>query len=113
MRDLRRLLSYARPYRGRVVVAITSAFIVSVLSAISAGALQPIFGLVFQVGDAPRLSLPGPLREMGPALVARLPKSVASDAIMLLSLVSLVLLLGVVLRGVFAYLQSYLMNYVA
>lgn len=113
MRDLRRFLSYARPYSGRVVVAILSASIVSVLSAVSAGALQPIFGLLFHAGSTPHLSLPGPLREMGPALLARLPKSLASDAIMLLSFVSLVLLLGVILRGIFAYLQSYLMNYVA
>ncbi len=113
MRDLRRLLRYVRPYRGRIVVAIFATVLVSALSAISAGAMQPIFGLVFHVGSAPRLSLPGPFRDLGPKLLNRLPESFASDPIMLLSVVALFLLLGVILRGIFAYLQTYLMNYVA
>lgn len=113
MRDLIRLLNYARPYSGRVSVAIVSTLLVSALSAISAGALQPIFGLVFQSGNTPRLSLPGPLRDLGPYLLRLFPESVASNAISVLSVVALFLLLGVILRGVFAYLQGYLMSYVA
>ncbi|MFQ5847754.1 MAG: ABC transporter ATP-binding protein, partial [Candidatus Methylomirabilales bacterium] len=114
MKDLVRLLQYVRPYSGRMVVAILSTFLVSALGAISAGTMQPIFGLVFRQGEgAPQLSLPGPLRDLGPELLRRLPASVGSNAIMLLSLVALVLLLGVIARGIFAYLQGYLMNYVA
>ncbi len=113
MRDLRRLLRYVRPYRGRIVVAILSTVLVSALSAVSVGALQPIFGLVFHGGSAPRLSLPGPFRDLGPELLGRLPESLATDPIRLLSLVALFLLLGVILRGIFTYLQTYLMKYVA
>lgn len=113
MRDLRRLLRYARPYRARIIVAIVSGLVVSTLSAISVGALQPVFGLLFNVGDVPYLSLPGPLRTMGPEILRRLPESLASNAVMLLSLVALFLLLGVILRGTFAYLQGYLMEYIS
>ncbi len=113
MKDLRRLLGYARPYRFRVGMAILSAFAVSVLSAFSVGALQPIFGLLFHVGDAPRLSLPGALKGLGPELLRRLPESLASNVVMLLSVVALFLLLGVIVRGIFAYLQGYLMEYIA
>jgi len=113
MRDLWRLLRYSRPYSMRVVVAILATLLVSGFSAVSAGALQPIFGLVFHAGDSPRLSLPGPLRDLGPELLRRLPESLASDAVMLLSFAALVLLLGVIVRGVFTYLEGYLMNYIA
>ena len=113
MRDLLRLLRFSRPYRGRLCVAILSTLLVSGFSAVSAGALQPIFGLVFHAGDSPRLSLPGPLRDLGPALLRLLPESLSSDAIMLLSFAALVLLLGVILRGIFTYLEGYLVSYVA
>ena len=113
MKDLWRLLRYSRPYSKRVVVAILATLLVSGFSAVSAGALQPIFGLVFHAGDSPRLSLPGPLRDLGPELLRRLPESLASDAVMLLSFAALVLLLGVIVRGVFTYLEGYLMNYIA
>jgi ATP-binding cassette, subfamily B, bacterial MsbA len=113
MKDLVRLLRYARPYSGRVVVAILATLIVSGFSTFSAGALQPIFGLVFHVEDTPRLSLPGPLRDLGPELLHRLPEFLASDAIRLLSFAAVLLLVGVILRGAFSYLEGYLTNYVA
>jgi subfamily B ATP-binding cassette protein MsbA len=96
-----------------MVVAIVSTLLVSMLSAISAGALQPIFGLVFHVGSTPYLSLPGPFRDLGPLLLERLPKWLSSNATILLSFAALFLLLGVILRGIFSYFESYLMDYVA
>ena len=113
MRNLLRLFRYVRPYKARVVLAIFSTVVVSALGAVSAGALQPIFGLVFHAGSAPRLSLPGPLQDLGPRLLSRLPESLASNALTLLSLVALVLFLGTILRGIFSYLEEYLMSYVA
>ena len=113
MRSVLRLFRYARPYQARVVLAIFSTIVVSALGAASAGALQPIFGLVFNVGSVPRLSLPGPLQDLGPRLLSRLPESLASNTLTLLSLGVLVLLLGAILRGIFSYLEEYLMSYVA
>ena len=113
MKNLIRLFRYSRPYKGRVALAIFSTVVVSALGAASAGALQPIFGLVFHMGGAPRLSLPGPLQDLGPQLLSRLPESLASNALTLLSLGVLVLLLGAILRGIFSYLEEYLVSYVA
>jgi subfamily B ATP-binding cassette protein MsbA len=96
-----------------VFLAIFSTIVVSLLGAVSAGALQPIFGLVFHVGDAPRLSLPGPLQDLGPQLLSRLPESLTADALTLLSFGILALLVVGIVRGIFSYLEEYLMNYVA
>jgi subfamily B ATP-binding cassette protein MsbA len=113
MRNLFRLFRYTRPYKWRAVLAILSTIVVSLLGAASAGALQPIFGLVFRVGTVPRLSLPGPLQDLGPRLLSWLPESLASNALTLLSLCALALLVGTIIRGIFSYLEEYLMSYVA
>jgi subfamily B ATP-binding cassette protein MsbA len=88
-------------------------FIVSILSAASVGALQPVFGLLFRTDASPQLSLPGPLREWGVSVLQSLPDALASNPLTLLSVIAGALLVGVVLRGLLAYAQDYLVNYVA
>lgn len=93
-----RLLRYVLPYKGRVAAAILCMFIVSILSAVSVGALQPVFGLLFRTDASPQLSLPGPLREWGASVLQSLPDALASNPLTLLSVIAGVLFLGVVLR---------------
>lgn len=113
MTEFWRLLRYVLPYKGRVVIAILCMLIVSVLSAASVGVLQPVFGLLFRTETSPHLSLPGPLRQWGASLLQSLPAPLAANPLALLSLIATALLGGVVLRGLLAYAQEYLINYVA
>ena len=56
-----RFLRYARPYRGRVTLAIASLFLIALLNAISIGALQPVFdGLFIPDLSSTGISLPAP-----------------------------------------------------
>ncbi|MFQ5801285.1 MAG: ABC transporter ATP-binding protein [Candidatus Methylomirabilales bacterium] len=113
MKDFWRLLRYAMPYKGRVAAAILCMLLVSALSAVSVGTLQPVFGLLFRAGTIPHLSLPGPLRQWGVVLHQSLPAPLASNPLALLSLIAGFLLIGIMVRGILAYAQDYLVNYVA
>ena len=109
-----RFLRYARPYRGRIIVAIASLFLIALLNAISIGALQPIFdGLFIPDGGAAGISLPGPIKAALGNHLARLQRLLPEDRITFLSFLGAVLFAVFLAKGALTYLQQIQMRYVS
>ncbi len=109
-----RFLRYARPYRGRIIVAIASLFLIALLNAISIGALQPVFdGLFIPDGGAAGISLPGPIKAALGNHLARLQRLLPEDRITFLSFLGAVLFAVFLAKGALTYLQQIQMRYVS
>jgi subfamily B ATP-binding cassette protein MsbA len=109
-----RFLRYARPYRGRIVLAIASLFLISLLNAISIGALQPVFdGLFIPDGGTAGISLPAPIKAALENQLPRLQRLLPEDRINFLALLGAVLFGVFLAKGALTYLQQVQMRYVS
>ncbi len=109
-----RFLRYARPYRGRIVVAIASLFLIALLNAISIGALQPVFdGLFLPEGGSVGISLPRPVQAMLGRRLMLLQQLFRGDRVNLLSFIGAVLFAVILAKGALTYLQQIQMRYVS
>jgi subfamily B ATP-binding cassette protein MsbA len=112
--DFRRLLAFSRPYAGRVALAIACMFLGAGLSAVSIGALQPIFDLLFPSGgSAPGLSLPDGVRALLGGAVGRWQAAAAGRPLEALSLLCGVLAVAFLVKAGLTYAHQYLMQSVA
>ncbi|HLE81728.1 MAG TPA: ABC transporter transmembrane domain-containing protein, partial [Dehalococcoidia bacterium] len=109
-----RFLRYARPYRGRIILAIVSLFLIALLNAISIGALQPVFdGLFIPDGSTAGLSLPGPIKVMFGHQLGRLQQFMQEQRINVLLFLGAVLFVVFLAKGALTYLQQVQMRYVS
>ncbi len=109
-----RFLRYARPYRGRIVIAIVSLFLIALLNAISIGALQPVFdGLFIPDGGTIGISLPGPIKAALGSHLVRLQRILPEDRINFLSFLGAALFAVFLAKGALTYLQQIQMRYVS
>ncbi len=109
-----RFLRYARPCRGRIVVAIASLFLIALLNAISIGALQPVFdGLFIPEGGSVGISLPRPVQAMLGHRLVLLQQLFRGDRVNLLSFIGAVLFAVILAKGALTYLQQIQMRYVS
>ncbi len=109
-----RFLRYARPYRGRIVIAIVSLFVIALLNAISIGALQPVFdGLFIPEGGTVGISLPRPVQAMLGHRLVHLQQRFRGNRENLLGFIGAVLFAVFLAKGALTYLQQIQMRYVS
>lgn len=115
---LRRLLQFARPYRLRLVLGILGGALFGLTNAALMVQIKVVIDLVFPSEAAPPVTdqisrLPAFLRGVVESLAALMPKAASpttsAGIILVVSTIPLVMLL----RGVFSYLNLYLLNWVA
>lgn len=115
MTKFRRVLRYAAPYRGDILLSLVSMVLVAGLKVVSIGALQPIFDVLFGQGGLRLLArLPAWLR----ALVAltpleRLEGVMRAHPLTSLSYISAGVATCFVLKGLLEFVQEYRMTRVA
>lgn len=105
-----RLLHYAIPYRTIILVSFVCMILVSLLSAISIGALQPIVDLLF---SSERLSLPPLVQKLLGERIEALQDLLATHPLGFISSLCGFLFLSFLFKGFLIYCNEYLMHYTA
>jgi len=105
-----RLLHYAIPYRPVILISFVCMILVSLLSAISIGALQPIVDLLF---SSERLSLPPLVKKLLGERIKVLQDLLATHPLGFISSLCGLLILGFLFKGFLIYCHEYLMHYTA
>jgi len=114
LQQFARFLRYAIPYRGRIILSIACLFLISLLNAISIGALQPVFdGLFIPDGGTAGISLPAPIKAALGSHLARLHRLLPADRTNLLLLLGAVLFAVFLAKAALTYLQQIKMRYVS
>ena len=113
MDDFRRLMRYVLPHKGRLGLAILAMMVVSLLSAISIGAIQPVLDLILSPKDAPPfISLPSALQDhLGP-LLNNLAWIRDGDKLTVVTVICAILLILIPVKGALTYMHKYLFSYV-
>lgn len=114
LQQFRRLLSYAVPYRVRIILAIACLFLIALLNAVSIGSLQPIFdGLFAQEGGASGISLPGPVKAALGSHLLKIQDFLQAHRISVLTFIGAALFLVFLAKGALGYLQQLQMRFVS
>ena len=109
-----RLLRYAAPYRGRVIVSIACLLLIALLNAVSIGSLQPVFdGLFLPEGGSPGISLPGPVKAVLGHRLLQLQGFLQAHRISVLTFLGVALFVVFLAKGALTYLQQVQMRYVS
>ncbi len=106
-----RLVKRAWPHRWRVLVALVCAVLASALNAVSVASLQPVFDGLF--GHGIGLSLPPAVVELLGDLPARIAAYAQSNKLGMLTFLVAFVMVVFVLKGVFSFVDSYQMKWVA
>lgn len=113
MRHFIRLLRYALPYRTAIAVSFAGMVLVSFLSAVSIGALQPIFDLLFSLQREPSLSLPPAVKRLLGDRLSLVQALLQAHPVAFVSYLSGALVLLFVIKGFLTYVHEYFMQSVA
>ncbi len=115
MAHLRRLISYLRPYRGRVALAILLSFLVAGLTSLSLSTLIPILDTLFEAGglETFRNAILDTVGFVSPGLARSIVDTFFTSRMgALVSLIGLVLLITII-KGVLRFLNQYVVGTVA
>ena len=113
MKPFLRLLKYALPYRTAIAISFAGMVLVSFLSAVSIGALQPIFDLLFSLQREPSLSLPPAVKRLLGDRLSLVQALLQAHPVAFVSYLSGALVLLFAIKGLLTYLHQYFMQSVA
>ena len=110
MRSFRRTLSFLRPYRGRVILAVVMTLLVTLLQVVPPRLYQAAIDLAIDPALKARAAL-GTL-QAGSAEAIRLRYLAEHQAPTTLAIVAISLMLVILLRNVFSYINSYTVTWI-